>query len=362
MSFSQRAALLVMDVRFRPSRRTATFGTEDVVDCLGCDADQASACLVELERNGLVEHVDAQAPTYRATPAGSLASERTWRERKRRRKPLLAQLSYPLNDLIVAIIYEPHAFNRRLPGGVWGTVPIFPLVDLIFFLRDWPEESVRSACSELEKAGMLKSSRDQEQREYVELTPKALRYYTREIRAHFGLPTTECLLDAAPAGLRVFFAWQSEVDASRSILTDAIPKVIGDLNRAGTLIQEMTLVHASEPGQGALRIDSSLQERIRSADYFIADLTAVHVSKGRLRVNDNVLIETGFALASKPEDRVILMALRDPPIDGDGSANPQMAFDIAHVRRLGFLDAQDAEHQLSTELRIMLSRDGWLLD
>ena len=121
-------------------------------------------------------------------------------------------------------------------------------------------------------------------------------------------------------------------------------------------------MQASEPGEGALRIDASLQEKIRSADYFVGDLTPVYAYKNRLRVNENVLIETGFALAGKDEGRIILLALNDPVIDGDGSTNPQPAFDIGHVRRLGFRDKQDAHRKLSTELQTMLVRDGWILD
>ena len=232
MQLSSGAALLLMDVRFRPSRGRGTFSAEEFVDHLNCEIDEANEYLLELERNGLVECVDANGPTYKATAAGSQASERAWRERKRRRKPILDQLSYPLNDLIIAIAYEPHAFNHRLPGGVWGTVGIFPLVDILFFLRDWPEEAIRSACSALERAGMLENatSRVQDQREYVELTVRGLRYYNRNIRLKFGLSTDECVLDPAPAGLRVFFAWQSEYKPSRNILFDVVPKVISELN------------------------------------------------------------------------------------------------------------------------------------
>jgi len=360
MDLSTGAAKFLIEAIFRPSRREARIDTATVVSVLDCTEDEAQDYLRELAREGLILRQDENPLYYRTTPSGCQASETMLRQRKRRRAVLMGQLLRPIKDLILALAYEGHATNARLKPGFWGTVTTFPLIDTRTILRDWPEHSVDNACSELIAAGLLADSGMLQGTRHVDLTRRGIKEYKSRIRVSLGLREQESILDPPPDGLQVFFAWQSEFKPARNILSEVVSAAIRQLNADDRLLRAITLVEATEPGEGALRIDVSLPEKIRDADYFIGDLTPVYSYGSRLRVNENVLIETGFALASKPESRIILLAMRGREVPGDGSVNPQPAFDIRHVRRLEFSDKPSIRKKLYTELGAMLTRDEWM--
>lgn len=77
-------------------------------------------------------------------------------------------------------------------------------------------------------------------------------------------------------------------------------------------------------------------------------------------MNENVLVEMGFALGTKEPNQIVLLAMRRAVVPGDTESNPQRAFDIAHVRRHEFTDEKDLRGRLRVELEAALRARGWL--
>jgi hypothetical protein len=365
MTLSSKAEKLLMERMFRAFVHRPALGIQWAEEVLDSDAEEARTYLEELEREGFIEpHPDPQmtapGPWWAATERSWRASERLLRAKGMRREPLVNQHSYELKDLILALCYEHHGSNRKGIGFLGMTTPV-PL-DPFFVLLDWPRSTIERACNDLVEAELVTRSSQRigtVDAEYLDLTRKGLKYYEKSVCPKFRLSETDSLLDP-PGSLSLFFAWQSEYKPSRNILSEAVPKVIEDIKSGNQLLRELRFMEATEPGEGALRIDVALQEKIRQADYFVGDLTPVYAYDGRLRVNENVLVEAGFALASKPPGQILLLSMAGVVVPGTGS-NPQLAFDIGHIRRIEFRDKKDARRKLLIELTSMLRRDGWLL-
>jgi hypothetical protein len=336
------AKKLLMEPVFRPSRSKAVLAAEWVEEVLRCDERDARLYLEELATHGLLlpyhgpEAARLTPPCFQPSPDASLTSERLVRQHKKRREPLINQASYRLKDLILAICFEDHASNRRLTGG-FGAATIFPVVDLYFFLAA-PKESVDEAIEELTSSRLLEPNVQRvgnEDVRYVYLTRKGVRYYEDQVRQKFGLGPADSILDEPAQSLAVFFAWQSENKPARNKLSTAVPRVVERINSENKLLRELTLVQATEAGAGALRIDVAIEERIKNATYFVGDLTPVYAYHGRLRVNENVLVETGFALASKPPSRIVLLEMRDPEVRKQ-SPNPVVRGEAAGATTAGW--------------------------
>lgn len=117
------------------------------------------------------------------------------------------------------------------------------------------------------------------------------------------------------------------------------------------------MVQATAPGDGAIRIDAGLLARIASAHLFVADLTPILAHEDRLYPNANVLVEVGYALASRDPQQLLLLSKKRPDLESDERRLP---FDIAHVRRHSFQSQSDLQKRLLIELRSILQNRGWL--
>ena len=90
----------------------------------------------------------------------------------------------------------------------------------------------------------------------------------------------------------VFFSWQSDLDAktNRNVIGDCI-KII--CKRNNLLYDEGTKDRCGSPD-----IARSIEEKIKSADIFIADVTIINAeSQAKPTPNPNVLFELGIAQA-----------------------------------------------------------------
>lgn len=336
-------------------------------DELVCATETAAEYLEELAHPGFIARAKGKFPTdephYQPTLSGCFAAEVLRRRRRMRQPALINQQSYKLEDLILAIAFVPRSFNDNLPGGALGMENKVPAHWLQIYLGERKIDDICAVINELADARFLVGTvriADGVLVGKVELSPRGYRRYVETVRQQFGLAANECILDPPPNTLKVFFAWQSEMKKARNVLWELVPEVIKDLNSNAGLLRQIELVIAKEPGEGAIRLDATIQEKIRLSDYFIGDLTPVYAYHDRLRVNENVLVETGFALASKPPNKIILMEMTGIDVPGDNSKNPQLAFDIKTIHRLTFPDKKEARKRLLGELVAMLKTDGWI--
>ena len=130
----------------------------------------------------------------------------------------------------------------------------------------------------------------------------------------------------------VFFSWQSDLDAktNRNVISDCLR----DICKKNSLIFD----EATNERCGSPDIASTIEEKIRGADIFVADVTIINAgTTSKTTPNPNVLFELGIAQATLGWDRIILIAnTACAPIN-------DLPFDIKSHRVLNYsLSAQDA--------------------
>ncbi|WP_377806600.1 TIR domain-containing protein [Azospirillum sp. A29] len=114
---------------------------------------------------------------------------------------------------------------------------------------------------------------------------------------------------SSPAKVRIFFSWQSDspaatnANAIRDALKVACKKVSGTAAKIEFIRDEATRGTSGSPN-----IAHKIQEKIDSADIFIADITTITSKEaGRPCPNPNVVFELGYAVSQLGWDRVIML-------------------------------------------------------
>ena len=164
------------------------------------------------------------------------------------------------------------------------------------------------------------------------------------------------------SAIEIFFAWQSDYKTSRNQIDDALKRMVKECNGGWHPMRPMVVTSATEVGDGAVRIDSALMEKIQRARLFVGDVTPILGSDLDLYPNPNVLIEVGYALASKAPGEVILVehARSEAAIPGDPKDGARMPFDIDHVQRIRYAKPADLRRRLLAEAQAALKRLGLL--
>lgn len=141
----------------------------------------------------------------------------------------------------------------------------------------------------------------------------------------------------------------------------------------------MALIEARDVGEGAIRIDVEIQAKIRHAEFFVGDVTVVCRNGRRLLHNENVLVEVGYALASKKPQQIILLAIKRTNIPATTTSSEEhseeqlrkeeqaarRAFDIDHVARIEFAQEDKpslVRDRIQRELEAALKRQKRIRD
>jgi len=132
---------------------------------------------------------------------------------------------------------------------------------------------------------------------------------------------------------KVFYSWQSNLNAktNRYIIRDCIKKICKENN--------LTYDEGTKDRCGSPDIARSIEEKIKSADIFIADVTIVNADQQANHTpNPNVLFELGIAQAILGWERIILIVnTAYAPID-------KLPFDINKHRAMSYtLSPQDIQ-------------------
>src|SRR5688572_21346019 len=107
--------------------------------------------------------------------------------------------------------------------------------------------------------------------------------------------------------MRIFYCWQSDRPRERNLIEDALERAVRNVVAGDELKLEPVVDRDTRGLPGAPEISQSIFEKIRDAGAVVADLTITHADTERRYCNSNVLVETGYALASIGADRVILV-------------------------------------------------------
>lgn len=299
------------------------------------------------------------------------ATLRGWTEREHRlraqglRHPALSDAGVPQGDIILALLMDGHIINSRLTGGMLGSETSVAIDQMAIYLAR-PAEEIGLSCEKLAADGTIRAQqmhrRHLGQSDYVQvsaytITERGKRKYESAVRPMLHLAPNESVLDLVlERSIRIFFSWQSEFKPSRNQIGSVLESVVKAIN-AKKPVRPLEVIQATSLGDGAVRIDVQLMDLIKRADLVVADVTAVAEDDGRRRVNDNVLIEVGYALASKAPSAVLLLCVKR-----DDIPRGNVAFDISNVHRIE-LDPSDRKGgRVQAEVEAILRKRGWLSD
>lgn len=144
----------------------------------------------------------------------------------------------------------------------------------------------------------------------------------------------------------VFFSWQSDLDAktNRNIIGDCIK----DICKKNNLLYD----EATKDRCGSPDIARSIEEKIRLADIFVADVTVINAeSQSKPTPNPNVLFELGIAQAILGWERIILI------VNTAYVAIESLPFDIDKHRAIPYSLAPQCAQKLSNKQRMNLLYD-----
>ncbi|MFO0722861.1 MAG: hypothetical protein U1E65_03685 [Myxococcota bacterium] len=301
------------------------------------------------------------------------ATESLWREREEhlhrmgcRHPALVGRRRNNLEHLVVAVIMAGQIQNRRIVGPFFAASTCMPLPILAIYLLRFEVSEVEAAVQRLLDAKLLREEEVQLRRTRTrgfDLDVRTAPHYENVVRPELELSPSESILDVSERSfINVFWAWQSDYKPSRSQGGEALSRLEERANRDWLLVAPLRVVTAVELGDGSVRIDQELLDKIKQADFFVGDVTPVVRYDNRLSPNANVLIEVGYALASKAPTEVFLVERRRPQeeIPGPGQPNAEFPFDIRNVHRLVFDAPADLFKRLFSEMRVRLEAKGLL--
>lgn len=354
---------VLMTSYFRPLGEGA-FNEDHIAHYLGkYDESDVRLVLAALVEQGFATPHEAHgwkgSPLLVATDSGWRMRESLLRRYGRRHKSLLSADS-SLEDMLVAILNRPQP-----PAGYFASENEFSFLELGIYLARFDDAVIIDASNNLIARGLAAAaSRSVHGVNYPGIKPtlKGERVYENEVRSRLQIVADSWILaEQIRDRIGVFFAWQSDFGTSRNNIQDALSRL--EEEAAGwALVAPLIVEQAVEPKDGAVRIDSTLQDKIANADLFVGDITPVYAYDGKLCPNPNVLIEVGFALASLAAPQVVLIerARDGETIPGDG-VRGTLPFDIRQVHRIRYTEPKDLRRSLVGHVRERLRVLGLLL-
>jgi len=110
----------------------------------------------------------------------------------------------------------------------------------------------------------------------------------------------------------IFWSWQSDhpTKISKSFVLDALEEATKEVSPAISEAQrDIEIDHDTKGVIGFVDINLTIKNKIDQSDHFVADLTPVgRTDNGKALPNPNVMIELGYALATKQPDEITVIA------------------------------------------------------
>lgn len=141
----------------------------------------------------------------------------------------------------------------------------------------------------------------------------------------------------------IFYSWQSDLpnNTNRGFIQDVIEKAIKDFQNNDRYELEPSIDRDTQNIPGSPNITSTIIEKIRTSDAFVADISIVTGDKAkgqRPSPNPNVMLELGYAIALLGWDRIILFCNEHYYHN-----NEDLPFDIRQHRQIKYSLKHDDE-------------------
>ena len=132
----------------------------------------------------------------------------------------------------------------------------------------------------------------------------------------------------------VFYAWQSDLPSqtNRSFIEDALKTALRNIEKTGKIEASPRLDKDTQGIPGMPDIASTILDKIRSADAFVADVSfignvpGVDGSEDKVIPNPNVMIELGYALSELGPNRIVCV------LNANSGSPDKLPFDLRNRR------------------------------
>jgi hypothetical protein len=147
----------------------------------------------------------------------------------------------------------------------------------------------------------------------------------------------------------IFYSWQSDHNPSRSHIRDALTAAISHINDNLGPRQQLELVEATRPEDGADDIVKAIKSNLDRCLFAVFDITNVATvpaksavpgeetdqtdpnDKAKCHPNANVVFELSYAMAHKKPAQVLLLKQKRTELGED-----KVPFDFEHLKRLNY--------------------------
>jgi len=142
--------------------------------------------------------------------------------------------------------------------------------------------------------------------------------------------------------IKIFYSWQSDIKAAsnRTLIQNALEGAAKDIRDDDSIEIEPVVDRDTFGVPGSPDIGSTIFKKIDNSDIFVADVSIVNMhQQSRPTPNPNVLIELGYALKSKGDNRTILVL-------NSACGNPELLpFDLRQKRILTYGSTIDSSNR-----------------
>ena len=134
----------------------------------------------------------------------------------------------------------------------------------------------------------------------------------------------------------IFFSWQSDRGETRNIVRTALNRSVGSLSRDVELEESLRVDEDTAGVTGWPEITSTILEKIKQCEVFVADITPINSlgCSSRPTPNPNVMFELGYALATGLGRSRIICSVNAAFLPN--SDLKELPFDIRGSRPLSF--------------------------
>ena len=135
--------------------------------------------------------------------------------------------------------------------------------------------------------------------------------------------------------LKLFFSWQSDTKDNHKKIGQSLMDACATIRAEG--VYDIIYDESTWNRSGSPVIDSTVVEKAKACDIFVADLTPIETSGMKDLPNPNVMYELGVAKSNLTDDSILML------FTGDIDAS-RMPFDINHHRLSRFSNAHITEY------------------
>ncbi|WNZ26197.1 hypothetical protein HJG54_27510 [Leptolyngbya sp. NK1-12] len=149
----------------------------------------------------------------------------------------------------------------------------------------------------------------------------------------------------------IFLCYQTEYAESSELLREELQTIIEKLNKRSRLL--LALEESHRPTEGAVRLKSTLMQKIRKSLLFIADGTPIlqlDSEPPQPIPSPKVCVEVGYALQCKRAEQILLAQMERSSVNG------QFAFDLPPGNRLLFRNKTELHKLLPQMVETQLQR------